>query len=88
MCLCYSLIFIASYLVFFFRSDKAAIAPASDVACISYKVADMSGHVTSQTSGHPNFQGANVTPSGRLSSERDRPAGSKIDGIQATINDL
>ena len=67
-----------SYLVFLSHSAKAATAPASDVACISYDVANVSGHVTSQTSERPDFQGAIVTPSGRLPSECDRPAGSKI----------
>ena len=41
--------------------------------------------VTSKTSGRPDFHGANMTPSGRLPSERDRPAGSKIDRIRAAI---
>ena len=48
----------------------------------------MSGRVTAKTSGCPDFQGAVVTPSDQLSSECDRPVGSKIDGIQATIKDL
>ena len=66
MCLSYSL----SYLVIFFRSAKAATAPASDVACSSYEVAKVSGHFTSQTSGHPDFHVTIVTPSGHLPSEK------------------
>ena len=77
MCSCYS----------FFLSAKAATAPASDIACISYEAANVSGHATSQTSGCPDFQGAIVT-SDHLPSECDRPTGSKIDGIRATIKDL
>ena len=50
----------ASYLVFFFPS---ATAPASAVACISYEVVNVSGHVTSQTSERSDFQGAILTPS-------------------------
>ena len=44
-----------SYLVIFFCSAKATTAPASDVACSLYEVANVSGHVTSQTSGRPDF---------------------------------
>ena len=87
MCSCYGLIF-SRILAVFFHSAKAATAPVSDVACSSYEVAKMSGHVTSQTSGRPDFHGAIMTPSGHLPSERDRSAGSKIDGIRATIKDI
>ena len=43
----------------------------------------MSGQVASHTKGLPELHGANVTPSGLLPSDLDRPGGSSLDGIPA-----
>ncbi|KAL5457553.1 hypothetical protein EMCRGX_G034824 [Ephydatia muelleri] len=50
--------------IYLVHSAKAATTPTLEVTCISYEVANVSGHVTSQTSGRPDFQVAIVTPSG------------------------
>ena len=81
MCLCYSLIF-----GLFFSLCQSCNSFC--FWCCLYEIPNVSEHVTSQTSGQPDFLGAMVTPSGYLPSNHERPADSKIDGIRANIRDL
>ena len=69
MCLCCGLIFIH---IFPSAKPQQLLSPMLPVAHMR-----LPGHVTSQTSVCPHFHGAIVTPSGHLSSEHDRPAGSR-----------
>jgi len=65
---------------------SAAASVVVDVDAM-YDSARVSVTVTSHVMHRPAFQGICVRPSGRLPSDRSRPAGSLIDGTSARISD-
>ena len=71
------------YLERLLQSESAAVWPGWKGDILKLLGAHMSSQVASKTRHYLLENGKFVIPSGRLSSSRDRPVGSKIDGKPA-----
>ena len=62
------------------RAARSAAAPGVTDVRARWEAANVSGQVTSQVRHLPTLQGTSVIPSGRLSSDLNRPIGSRDEG--------